>query len=113
CKSTAVRVSLTDGYKFYCSRCGWNHEVVRRELSLTIKISLAVAALAVILALVVHVRVPDKPWISAAVLLSFSGLPLYHAFIAFKQMRKLEKSSSSFQPATEQSHTLTISEMKS
>jgi len=34
CGPPAVRVGLIDGYKFYCYRCGWNHEVVLADLLL-------------------------------------------------------------------------------
>src|SRR5215472_16593869 len=37
CGSPAARVGLIDGYKFYCSRCGWNHEIVQGELSSAVK----------------------------------------------------------------------------
>jgi len=49
-----------DGYKFYCSHCGWNHEIVRGELSSTIKVSLFLMALGVIFAAVMRVRNPNE-----------------------------------------------------
>ena len=33
CELPAVRLRLMDGYKFCCARCGWNHQIVQRELS--------------------------------------------------------------------------------
>lgn len=60
----AVRVSLMDGYKFYCSRCGWNHKIVRRALSSTIKVSLFVVALGVMFAVLVRVKSPNEGWAS-------------------------------------------------
>ena len=63
-----------DGYKFYCSHCGWNHEIVRGELSFSIKVSLAVVVLAVIFALVVRVKNPGEGGLSAGILLAFSEI---------------------------------------
>jgi hypothetical protein len=101
---------LIDGYKFYCSRCGWNHEIVRGELSSAIKVSLILVALGLAFAVVVRVKNPSggMAW---AVLLAFSGLPVYYALSAFQQMRKLRNLS--FQPAIDQSRAFTISEMES
>jgi hypothetical protein len=100
-----------DGYKFYCSRCGWNHELVREELLSTIKVSLVVVALALVLAAVSRVRNPSEGWTWAGILLAFSGLPIYYALSAFQQMSKLR--SLSFQPATNRSRTFAVSEMSS
>ena len=111
CASLAVKVGLIDGYKFYCSSCGWNHEIVRGELFLTIKVSFALVALAVILSLVVRLKNPSEGWASAGILVAFSGLPVYFALSAFHQMRKL--GNLSFQSVTDQSRAFTISEMES
>ncbi len=111
CASQAVRVSLIDGYKFYCPLCGWNHEFVRAALFSTIKISLVLVALAVVLAVIARVRVPGEGWAWAGILLAFSGLPIYYALSAFQHTRKLR--SLTFQPATDQSSTFTVSEMSS
>jgi hypothetical protein len=111
CASQAARVSLIAGYKFYCSRCGWNHELVRGELLSTIKVSLVLVAFALVLAAVSRVRKPSEGWAWAGILLAFSGLPIYYALSALQQMRKLR--SLSFQPATDQSRTFTVSEMSS
>ena len=109
CASQAVRAPLIDGYKFYCSHCGWNRELVRGELSSTIKVSLVLVALALVLAAVARLRNPSEGWAWAGILLAFSGLPIYYALSAFQQMRKLR--SLSFQPASDQSRTFTVSEM--
>ncbi|SRR6266478_1417422 len=111
CAYPGTRVSVIDGYKFYCSRCGWNHEIVRRELSFTIKVSLFLATLGVIFAVVVRVRNPgeDSMWIG--ILLAFSALPLFYALSALHQVRKLRNLS--FQPATYKTGTFTISETES
>jgi hypothetical protein len=111
CGAQAVRVSLIDGYKFYCSRCGWNHELVLGELLSTIKVSLVLVALALVLAAVARVRNPSEGGTWAGILLAFSGLSIYYALSAFQQMRKLR--SLSFQPATDQSRTFAVSEMSS
>jgi hypothetical protein len=99
---------LIDGYKFYCPRCGWNHEIVRGELSSAIKVSLFLVVVGVIFAVVVRVKNPHEgqAW---AILLAFSELPMYYAMSAFQQMRKLR--SLSFQPATDQSRTFAVSEL--
>lgn len=108
CHSPAVRVSLIDGYKFYCSRCGWNHEIAQRELSSAIKVSLVLVALGVIFAIVVRIKNPGESW-AWAILIAFSGLPLYYALSAVLQMRKLR--SMPFQPVVDQSRAIAISEM--
>jgi hypothetical protein len=102
---------LIDGYKFYCSRCGWNHEIVLGELSSAIKVSLFLVALGVIFAVVVRVKNPDEGSAWAGILLAFSGLPIYYAISSFQQMRKLR--SLSFQPSADQSRTFAVSEMSS
>jgi hypothetical protein len=111
CASRAVRVGLIHGYKFYCSRCGWNHEIVRGELSSAIRVSFFLVALGVIFAVVVRVKNPDEEWAWAGILLAFSGLPIYYAISSFQQMRKL--TSLSFQPSPDQSRTFAVSEMSS
>jgi hypothetical protein len=111
CASPAVRVGLIDGYKFYCSRCGWNHEIVRRELSSDIKVSLFLVGLGVIFAVAVRVKNSDEGWAWAGILLAFSGLPVYYAISSFRQMRKLR--SLSFQPAADQSRTFGVSQLSS
>lgn len=110
CDSPAVRASLIDGYKFYCSRCGWNHEIVRRELSSTIVVSLVLVALGVVLAIVVRIKNPGERW-AWAILIAFSGLPVYYALSAFLQMRKLRRMS--FQPIIDHSRAIAISEASS
>lgn len=110
CGSLAVRVGLIDGYKFYCSSCGWNHEIVLGELSSAIKVSLVLVAIAVIFAAIVRVRNPSEGWASAAILLAFSVLPGYYGLSAFQQKRKLR--SLSFQPSIDQSRAFIVSEME-
>ena len=100
-----------DGYKFYCSRCGWNHEIVQGELSSTIKVSLFLVTLGVIFAVVVRVRNPREEWAGVAILLAFSALPLFYALSALHQVRKLRNLS--FQPANHKTGVFTISEMGS
>jgi hypothetical protein len=109
CAASAVRVALIDGYKFYCSRCGWNRELVGGELSSTIKVSLILVALGLVLAVVARIKIPSEGWAWAGILLAFSGLPIYYALSAFQQMRKLR--TLSFQPVTVQPPTIAISEM--
>jgi hypothetical protein len=104
-------VGLIDGYKFYCSSCGWNHEIVRGELSSTIKVSLILLALGLAFAVVVRIRNPNTGWTSAGIVLAFSGLPIYYAVSAFQQVRKLGRLS--FQAGTDQSATFLVSEMSS
>jgi hypothetical protein len=111
CGSQAVRVTLMDGYKFYCSRCGWNHDLVRGELSSTIKVSLVVVALGLFLAAVWRVKNPSDQWGWAGILLALSALPIFYALSAFQHLRKLR--SLSFQPATDPSRSFVVSEMSS
>ncbi len=110
CASPAVRVSLIGGYKFYCSRCGWNHEIVRRELSSTIKVSLFLIALGVILAAVVRVKSPNEGSTWALVLLAFSGLPLFYILSALRKIRKLRNLQAP--TATHDTGDFTISEIE-
>jgi hypothetical protein len=100
-----------DGYKFYCSRCGWNHEIVQGELSSTIKVSLFLVALGVIFAAVVRARNPGEGWLWVGIVLAFSALPLFYALSALHQRRKLRKLS--FQPAAHETGAFTVSEMGS
>jgi hypothetical protein len=100
-----------DGYKFYCSRCGWNHEIARRELSSTIRVSVFLVILGVIFAVVVRVRNPREGWAWVAILLAFSALPLFYALSALYQVHRLKNLS--FQPANQKTGALTISEMES
>jgi hypothetical protein len=100
-----------DGYKFYCSRCGWNHEIVRGELSSTIKVSLFLVAVGVLVAVVMRVRNPSEAGAWAVTLLALSALPLFYALSALHQVRKLRDLL--FQPANPKTGTFTISEMGS
>jgi hypothetical protein len=100
-----------DGYKFYCSRCGWNHEIARRELSTTIKVSVFLVTLGVIFAVVVRVRNPNEGWAWIAILLAFSAFPLFYALSALYQVRQLRNLS--FHPANHKAAAFTISEMES
>lgn len=100
-----------DGYKFYCSRCGWNHEIVREELSSTIKVSLFLVALGVICAVVMRVRNSGEAGAWAAIVLAFSALPLFYVLSSLHQVRKLRNLS--FQPANPETGAFTISEMGS
>ena len=100
-----------DGYKFYCSRCGWNHEIVRGELSSTVKVSLFLVTLGVIFAAVVGGRNPSEGWLWVGIVLAFSALPLFYALSALHQIRKLRKLS--FQPAAHETGAFTVSEMGS
>lgn len=102
---------MIDGYKFCCSRCGWNQEIARTALSSTIKVSLALVALGVLLAVLARVRNPSASWAAAGIVLAFSGLPLFYALSAFRQVRKVRTLSVS--SATQTDGTLTISEMGS
>lgn len=111
CASQAVRVTLIHGYKFYCSRCGWNHDLVRGELSSTIKVGLVVVALGLLLAFVARVKNPSDNWGSAGILLALSALPIFYALSAFQHLRKLR--SLSFQPTSDPSRTFVVSEMSS
>jgi len=111
CALPAARVSLMDGYKFYCSRCGWNHEIVRRELSSTIKVSLFLSILGVIFAAVMRVRNPREAWLEVGIVLAFSALPLFYALSALHQARKLKHLS--FQPVVHEAGAFAISEMGS
>ena len=100
-----------NGYKCYCSRCGWNHEIVRGELSSAIKVSLFLVTLGVIFAVVVRMRNPSEGWAWVVILLAFSPLPLFYALSALHQARKLRNLS--FQPANHKTGAFTISEMGS
>ena len=93
-----------DGYKFYCSRRGRNHEIVRGELASTVKVSLFLAAVVAIFAVVMRLRNPSEAGACAAILLVFSALPLSYAFSALQQTRKLR--SLSLQPTDRQTRPL-------
>lgn len=110
CGLPAVRAGLINAYKFYCARCGWNHEVVERELSSAIKVSSVLVALGVVFAVVVRFKNPSGS-MAWAILLAFSGLPMYYALSALLQVRKLRNMS--FQPAIDQSRAFGILEMSS
>jgi hypothetical protein len=107
CGASAVEVSLRRGYKFYCSRCGWNREIARAALVSLIRPSLIVAALGVIFAVVVSVKNPSQRWAAGAILLAFSGLPLFYVLSARYQLRKLNQLLS--QTASHQTSSLAIS----
>lgn len=111
CGSPAARVGLIDGYKFYCCRCGWNHEIVQGELSSAVKEGLLLVALLVAVGVVVCVRNPNEGWTCAGIRLAFSGLPISYALSAFLQLRKLR--TLSIQPATDHSPAFAVSEMAS
>jgi hypothetical protein len=51
-----------DGYKFYCSRCGWNQDIVRKELGSTIWFCSVFAALGMIGPAVIGVVYPSN-WV--------------------------------------------------
>jgi hypothetical protein len=110
CDSRAVRVTLVHGHKFYCSRCGWNHEIVQAELSSTIKLSLVLFTLGLLVAIGAGVKYPSEQWLRGEIL-GFSALPLFYALFALLQIRKLR--SFSFQPAPHQVGTITIPETSS
>jgi len=99
-----------DGYKFYCSRCGWNHEIVRKALSSTINVSLFVVALGAMFAVLVRVKSPDEGWIWVGILLAFTGLPLFWTFSALYQVRKLRNLR--FPTATYENGAFTISQVE-
>jgi hypothetical protein len=111
CELPAVRVGVTDGYKFYCSRCGWNHQVVQGELSSAIKIHLVFLCLPVLLIMVARLKSPNEWRTWAALILTASGLPMYYALSSFLQLRRLR--SLSFESAPDQAAALNISEMSS
>jgi hypothetical protein len=111
CESRAVRVGLMDGYKFYCSRCGGNHQIVARELSFTIKASSILLCLAVVLIVVARLK-STRDWRAwAGVLLAFSTSPIYYELSSFQQLCRIR--SLSFEPAANQSRTLSVSEVSS
>jgi len=99
-----------DGYKFYCSRCGWNHEIVRKALSSTINVSLFVVALGALFAVLVRVKSPNEGWLWVGILLAFTGLPLFWTFSALYQVRKLRNLR--FPTATHENGAFTISQVE-
>lgn len=111
CESPALSVGLTDGYKFYCSRCGWNHSIVEVELSSAIRVHLILLCLALLLVVVARLKSPGEWRVWAGIILAFSALPMYYALSSFLQLRRLR--SFSFESAPDQSRTFNISEMSS
>jgi len=71
-------------------------------------VSLVLVALGVIFAIVVRIKNSGESW-AWAILIAFSGLPVYYALSAVLQMRKLK--SMSFQRVVDQSRAIAISEM--
>jgi hypothetical protein len=111
CHSRAVRVTLIDGYKFYCSQCGWNRENVHRELSSSVKVSLVLAVLGAIFAVWVRFRNPSVGSMWIPPLLVFSVLPMYYALSGFLQERKMRNVP--VQPALGKSRATATPEMAS
>lgn len=99
-----------DGYKFYCSRGGWNHEVVRRELLLTIVVGAVVVVLGVALAVTVQIKNPGEGW-AWGILLAFAALPIYWLVSALVSLSKLRRLS--FQPVFDASRAIAVSEIDS
>jgi hypothetical protein len=106
----AVKVSLRRGYKFYCSECAWNRGIARAALVSLARQSLVVAAPGLILAAVVSVKNPSEKWAAGAILLAFSGLPLFHIVSARLQLRKLNQLS--LQPRSQQRSSVAVSSTK-
>jgi hypothetical protein len=107
CGARAARVSLRRGYKFYCAQCGWDREIARAALVSFTRQSLFVAALGLIVAVAVGIKNPSERWAAGAILLAFSGLPLFYVVSARYQLRKLSQSSP--QPTSEQTSSVGIS----
>lgn len=90
CGSKVVRITLINGYKVYCSRCGWNLDVARAALSFTTKLGFGLAVLGLIWALVLRFNNPSAGWTASAFVLAFSVLPILYALSALYQARKLK-----------------------
>jgi hypothetical protein len=89
CGARTVRVSLTNGYKFYRSQCGWNREIARAALAFATRTNLFVAAFGLVLAVVVGAKNPGEKWAAVPILLAFSALPSFYVVSARLQLRKL------------------------
>jgi hypothetical protein len=70
-----------------------------------------VAALGLILAAVVSVKNPSEKWAAGAILLAFSGLPLFHIVSPRLQLRKLYQLS--LQPTSQQRSSVAVPSTKS
>jgi len=99
---------LRRGYKFYCSQCGWDREIARAALVSFTRQSLFVAALGLIVAVVVGIENPSERWAAGAILLAFSGLPLFYVASARLQLRKLNRLS--VQPPPQQTIRVALSD---
>ena len=83
CELPSVRIRLTDGYKFYCARCGWNHQIVQRELSFAIRVQAILLCLAVLLVVVARLKTLSEWRVWAGIVIVFSALPAYYALSSF------------------------------
>jgi len=77
CHIQATKVSLTNGYKYYCPYCGWNVEVARTALRSTIRKSYWMLGLAAAISLLALIGNRASWGIAAAVALAFGGLPAF------------------------------------
>jgi hypothetical protein len=107
CGARAVRVSLTNGYKFYCSQCAWNREIARVALAFATRTSLFVATFGLILAVVIGAKNPGEKWAAVPILLAFSALPSFYVVSARLQLRKLNRLS--LQPTSQYANSVLIS----
>jgi hypothetical protein len=90
CNSVADHVSLINGRKVYCARCGWNLAITQQELRSAQKIALGIASLGVVLAAIARVRNPGEWSGPVTLLVALSGVPLLYVIYAFRQLRKLK-----------------------
>ena len=90
---------LLEGYKPYCSRCGWNNEIVLSELLLTIKATLLLFAIGLIFVIVAVLRNVAKAPEVIVLILTFTVLPGGYGLFAFFKKRRLE--GLSFEPVYE------------
>jgi hypothetical protein len=89
CHIKAKRVSLQNGYKYYCARCGWNVGVAQAALRSTIKTSIWVLGIAAVVSVVVLLKNPNNWGIAVGVTVAFGGLPAFWISRARYDLRRL------------------------
>jgi hypothetical protein len=85
-------VSLQNGYKYYCAQCGWNVGVAEAALLSTIRISIWMLSVAVVIIAVVLFKNPNNWGIAVGVASAFGGLPAFWTLRARYDLRRLRNS---------------------
>jgi hypothetical protein len=89
CHVNAARVSLQNGYKYYCVQCGWNVGVAQAALQSTIRTSIWVLSVAAVIIVVVLFKNLNNWGIAGGVAVAFGGLPAFWISRARYDLRRL------------------------